>query len=116
MKRRTMTVRQVMVLLVPVGVALWLARPAITLLFDGVGSHSHPPPDPGPMQPGENPDHHMWMLFRRHIEHPDPFWPRYLRLLVGKPWPGDYVCPLVPPGTPEERPAWQGEMVSADEY
>jgi hypothetical protein len=28
--------------------------------------------------------------------HLSPFWPRYRRLLMGRPWPGDYVCPVPP--------------------
>jgi hypothetical protein len=28
--------------------------------------------------------------------HVTPFWPRYWTLLMGRPWPGDYVCPLPP--------------------
>ena len=75
-----------MILIVAVAAALWLVRPAvILLLLEGVGSHSHAPPDPGPIRPGENPDHHMRMFFRRHDVHADPFWPHYVRLLVGMP-------------------------------
>jgi hypothetical protein len=117
MKRRTTTVGRFMVLIVPVAVTFWLARPAVTLYVNGVGSHSHPPPEPGPIKPGESPDHHMRLYFRPvHNVHPDPFWPQYVRLLMGSSWPGDYRCPLVPPGTAEERPAWRGIMVSANEY
>ena len=25
--------------------------------------------------------------------HRNPFWPRYSRLLMGRPWPDDYICP-----------------------
>ena len=25
-------------------------------------------------------------------QHPVPFWPRYWRRLLGRPWPGSYVC------------------------
>jgi hypothetical protein len=26
-------------------------------------------------------------------QHPAPFWPRYWRRLLGRPWPDTYVCP-----------------------
>jgi hypothetical protein len=26
-------------------------------------------------------------------QHAVPFWPRYWRRLIGRPWPGTYVCP-----------------------
>jgi len=27
-----------------------------------------------------------------NAQHPVPFWPRYWRALLGRPWPGSYVC------------------------
>ena len=43
MKRRNVTVGQMMRALVPMALVLWLARPAVSILVAGVGSHSHPP-------------------------------------------------------------------------
>jgi hypothetical protein len=28
--------------------------------------------------------------------HREPFWPRYARRLMGRPWPDDYICPDYP--------------------
>lgn len=38
------------------------------------------------------------ILFRSHGEsvHANPFWARYWRLLLGRPWPGDFVCEIPP--------------------
>jgi hypothetical protein len=118
MKRRTVTIGQMMGALVPMTLVLWFARPAVRILIAGTSSHSHPPAAPARvvLPPGACPYGLMVLSSRGHVVHPDPFWPQYLRLLVGRPWPGDYICPLVPPGTVEERPAWRGEMVSADMY
>jgi hypothetical protein len=100
-------------------VAFWFARPAIVLLVvEGTGSHSHPPPEPAREStiPLADLRCRLPLFSRGHVVHPDPFWPQYRRMLAGWPWPGDYECPLVPTGTVAERPAWRGEMVSADEY
>jgi hypothetical protein len=102
-----------------VALFLWLVRPAVSLLaIDGVGSHSHPVAEPPRCAPTPGCCHcaRLRLSSPRHEVHPDPFWPQYLRMVAGWPWPGDYRCPLVPQGTVEERPAWRGEMVSADEY
>ena len=40
MKRRTVTVGQMMRALVPMALVLWLARPAVRILAAGVGAHS----------------------------------------------------------------------------
>src|SRR4051794_9887298 len=103
MRRRT--VGRLMVWMVPLAVALGLGRPAVSILVTG-GSHSHPPAqvDPKPLPPGWCPLGRMQLSTRGHVIHPDPFWTQYFRLLAGSPWPGDYVCPLVPAGTAEERP------------
>ena len=118
MKRRTVTIGQMMGALVPMALVFWLARPAVRILIAGAGSHSHPPAAPARvvLPPGACPYGLMVLSSRGHVVHPDPFWPQYLRLLVGRPWPGDNICTLVTSGTVEERPAWRGEMVSADMY
>jgi hypothetical protein len=119
MKRRTVTVGQMMGALVPIALVLWLARPAVTILVAGVGAHSHPPDVPARVIPTRvigwpeaYPCAQLRLASRGYIVHPNPFWPQYLRLLAGRPWPGDWICPLVPEGTPP----WRGEMISADMY
>lgn len=58
--------------------AAWLVAPALWIVSDPKNDyHTHDCSE---------------VLGRRSV-HVTPFWPRYGRLLLGRPWPGDYVCP-----------------------
>jgi hypothetical protein len=109
------TLRQLMAWMVPVALGLWLVRPALTiLLLEGVGSHSHPTPIPARAVTPQGA--YTCLIGRGRVVHGDPFWPHYWRSLAGRPWPGDYTCPLVPSGTEVERPANPHETISADMF
>lgn len=79
MRQHPMTVQRLMFVAAVVALSIWLTVPAIRILCDAKG------------------DHHVdWCaeVPSRKSFHVTPFWPRYWRLLWGRPWPGDYVCPL----------------------
>ena len=72
-----MTVRRMMVFVLALALVFWLASPMAR-----IRSHTHLRPDPTfPGAISNEPCH------RNH------FWPQYMRRLLGRPWPGDYVCP-----------------------
>ncbi len=37
----------------------------------------------------------IWKIHGESV-HANPFWARYWRLLLGRPWPGDFVCEIPP--------------------
>jgi hypothetical protein len=100
--KRLVNARRLMAVSVPLALVLvvWLGRPAVPLLFAREAPlHSHPLPESLQQSPSEGERTCSMLLGNTRIVHPDPFWPRYWRALAGRPWPGDYRCPFVPPGT-----------------
>jgi hypothetical protein len=72
-----MTVRKMMVAVLVLAIVFWLISP-----LSRFRSHTHLLTDPN----------FRWAIssercWRNH------FWPQYWRRLLGRPWPGDYVCP-----------------------
>jgi len=76
-----LTIRLAMVSIAGVAAALWLAVTAIRVRDD---------------------PHTAWLAHACEsangydftvVSHPAPFWPRYWRRLLARPWPGHYDCP-----------------------
>jgi hypothetical protein len=74
------------------GILLWttlavlvgLAVPAVQVVLEpGLDFHIHTSKFVINKNPGES-------------VHANPFWARYWRLLLGRPWPGDFVCEIPP--------------------
>ena len=78
-----MTTRRWMLVIACFALSLWLGVVAYRVGTDGKSKWLY----------------HLW---ERHgsedyhsvfnSQHPIPFWPRYWRALLGRPWPGSYVC------------------------
>jgi hypothetical protein len=83
MQARRMTTRRWMIVVSVVATSMWLGVITSRVRNDPRGQGLY----------------HLW---ERHgseeyhsvfnSQHPSPFWPRYWRTMLGRPWPGSYVC------------------------
>jgi hypothetical protein len=83
MRLPTMTTRRWMAVTVASAIALWLSVTAYHVETDRDGEWIY----------------HLWERFDSidpgsvyNSQHRAPFWTRYWRKLIGRPWPGNYAC------------------------
>jgi hypothetical protein len=68
------------------GLAVWLIDAAVRVRADGRNNWLYHYEAASPDGPPDGPS---W-VGQGHVA---PFWPRYWRELLGRPWPGSYSCP-----------------------
>ncbi|WP_435007597.1 hypothetical protein P12x_004862 [Tundrisphaera lichenicola] len=80
-RRVRISIRQLMIGVAVIGIITWAGVTARNVYYD----HEH-----GYLL------HTQYLKDGRHIQtsgHNAPFWPRYWRRLLARPWPGSYECP-----------------------